>query len=202
MKKSIIAGAGAAAFGLAVIPFAGVSASTQTITITDTIQPTVSTACEFTRTGEAYSTAQTGVSNVAWSDATGTNTGTYSATITPGSLAILGTSEFTGYCNATNGFSVTVAAPNLTKGEDTIQLSTAQLSAGDEGYTVYRTTGTAAYLANGGTLMSANAATTSTSAVTASVQYTVGTATTTEAGTYSGNVVYTFSYDDPNVSGS
>ena len=47
MKKSLIAGAGIAALGLAVVPFAGVFAADPTVSVTDTVKVTVNEACTF-----------------------------------------------------------------------------------------------------------------------------------------------------------
>lgn len=225
MKKSLAIGATSAV--LAAMPIVGVFATSQTVTVTDTLQATISTACVFKRYGEAGASGQGAAANVtpAWDgpvaaadpgdndDDITTNPKVYhkySATFMPGDDIELGTSHFTGYCNDEGGFTVTVATPALSNGavspatELTLPFLTASPStSASEGYAIVKdATGTPAQFTNtsGDTVfMSSNTATDSSSAVTETATYTVYTLSTTKSGTYTGNVVYTFTYDDPTV---
>lgn len=204
MKKTIVAGA--AGIALAVMPAVGAFATTQTVPITDTLSATITSACTFVRYGEAGAAGQTGVeTSPAWSGATSgaadMATGTYSATFKPGSDVELGTSHFTGYCNDEHGFTVTVATPALSNGAatpSTLPFLTSAPSATSEGYVIFKDASTQFTNTGSDTVfMSASGPTDSSSAVSADAIYTVYTNTNTKSGTYTGNVVYTFTYDDP-----
>ena len=207
MNKKITLGA--ASIALAAMPVAGVFAAQQTSTITDTLNARVLSACEFTRVGVAGSSSQVdttaGEVAPAWDGPTTASpalTGkTYSATIRPSTDVELGTSTFTGYCNDAAGFSVTVATPNLSDGgSNTIAFSgTAPDGTTGEGWTLEKDKGesTAALItATGATFMGKNTPTDAANPVTATATYKVYTKSTTKSGTYSGDVVYTFTYND------
>lgn len=212
MKKTLIAGAASAV--LAAMPVLGVFATSQTQSITDTLTVNLPTACTFVRYGVAGAASQTGVTvDPTWtdggdpatagpsSDATAnTSTYIYAATLTAGNSVELGTSHFKAYCNAPDGFDVTVATPNLSDGTNSINYSASTPAANTAGWTLalgdaslYDSTAASAKF------MTAATATISTSPVTETATYTVYTADNTPSGTYTGNVVYTFTYDDPNA---
>ena len=94
MKKSLIAGAGIAALGFAVVPFAGVFAADPTVSITDTVKVTVNEACTFSAGGASL---------------------TPSATIDAGSETTFDDAkhEFTIKCNS-KSYAVTATASDLT----------------------------------------------------------------------------------------
>lgn len=201
MNKKITLGA--ASIALAAMPVAGVFAAQQTSTITDTLNAKVLSACEFTRTGVAGSTVvDTTVGEIAPSwDGPSAGTGhTYSATIKPSTDVELGTSTFTGYCNDAAGFTVTVVTPSLVDGTKSIAFAGATNPGAGEGWTLTRALdGSAAALfanATGDTFMNASAPTDAATAKTATATYTVYTSSTTKSGNYSGDVVYTFTYNE------
>lgn len=220
MKKTLTIGA--ASVALAAMPIVGVFAAPQTVEITDTLSATVTSACVFERYGAAGAGSQTDVtSGPAWdgpttaatadNDDTATPTvppyHTYSATLKPGADVELGTSYFSGYCNDENGFSVTVTAPDLSNGATTPSylsfLTTTPSATMSEGYTIMRgNDGSPVQFTNqtGDTVfMGSSGPTDSSNAVTETATYNVYTLSTTKAGTYTGNVVYTFTYEDPTV---
>lgn len=215
MKKTITIGA--ASLALAAMPIVGVFATTQTSTVTDVLSATISSACTFLRYGAAG--AATTDATPAWTGPTTSATAdndataspavppyhTYSATFKPGMDVELGTSTFTGYCNDAAGFTVTVVTPDLataTTPAKTLPFLTAAPSATtSEGWTLVKDkAGTPTQFTNltGDTeFMKATGPTDSSNAVTETATYTVYTKTDTKSGTYTGNVVYTFTYDDP-----
>ncbi|MBR3324193.1 hypothetical protein IKG24_01475 [Candidatus Saccharibacteria bacterium] len=218
MKKTLTIGA--ASIALAAMPIVGVFAAQQTVTVTDTLQATITSACVFERYGESGAASQTDVTTgPAWNGPTTAGTADnddtanpavppyhkYSATLKPGADVELGTSHFSGYCNDENGFEVTVDTPALSNGATTPStlpfLSTAPAAATSEGYTITKGNGgTPAQFTNqtGDTVfMSSNAPTDESTAVTETATYNVYTISTTKAGTYTGNVTYTFTYEDP-----
>lgn len=196
MKKTLMAGA--ASLALAAMPVVGTFAAQQSVTITDTLQVTITTACTFVRYGAAGA-SQTDVNpGPNWSGTTtadgDTVTGTYSATVKPSADVELGTSTFTAFCNAADGYNVTVSTPNLTNsvsGGGTIDFTSTEPTSSEQGWTL--TKGNSLF--SSGSFMSSNTATTAAQHETAT--YTVYTSATTRAGTYTGNVVYTFTYNDP-----
>lgn len=218
MKKSLIAGA--ASITLAAMPVVGVFATSQTVTVTDTLQATITSACVFKRYGEAGADGQTDVTtNPAWTGPSTSATAddnsaitppayhTYSATFRPSADVELGTSYFSGYCNDENGFEVTVETPALSNGATTPSTLPFVASTPDttstQGWTLVKDkAGTPTQFTNTGNdtvFMSSNEATNESTAVTETATYTVYTTSSTKAGTYTGNVVYTFTYDDPTV---
>ena len=205
MKKSLIVGS--ASLALAAMPVVGVFATAQTETITDTLEVKVQTACEFVRYGVKGATEQTGVAvDPSWDGedtAPGDQvTGKYSVTIIPGADPELGTSHFTAFCNATNGYTVTVATPALvstSSSSDTIPFSGTTVDAtSGQGWTLTKN-GTTQITATGATFMSNGSATYESSPDEATATYKVYTNSTVKAGVYTGDVVYTFTYDDPTL---
>lgn len=213
MKKTLIAGA--ASLALAAMPVLGVFADTDPTgtTVTDNLEVTIQAACSFLRYGEAGAANQTDVTGPAWSGPSTAATADndrlytardhkYSATLLPGVDVELGTSHFIAYCNVPNGFTVTAATPNLaTTGGDTINYSGTAVATGGEGWTITKSDNSLFNNATPGTtaFMSAATSTEKTNPVTEDAKYNVYTSTTTEAGTYTGQVVYTFTYTDPTL---
>ena len=221
MKKNIAIGA--ASLALAATPVVGVFATTQTSVVTDVLSATISSACTFLRYGAAGDAAQvdttTGDVAPAWTGPTTAGTAdndttaspavppyhTYSATFKPGMDVELGTSTFTGYCNDAAGFTVTVVTPDLATATSPAKtlpfITTAPSTTTSEGWTLFKDkAGTPTQFTNqtGDTdFMKATGPTDSSNAVTETATYTVYTKTDTKSGTYTGNVVYTFTYDDP-----
>ena len=213
MNKKIIIGVASAA--LAVMPAVGAfAATTRTVTVTDTLSATISSACTFLRYGTAGAGTQTDVTTgPSWSGPTTAGTAdndaaitsgdpyhTYSATLKPTADVELGTSSFIGYCNATGGFEVTVVTPNLaTAASDTINFSTTAPNATTgQGWTLAKSGGTLFTNAGSDTkFMSSNASTDASAPVTETATYKVYTNSTTKSGTYKGDVIYTFTYEDP-----
>ena len=208
MKKTLAVGA--ASVALAAMPIVGAFATSTSTTIVDSLSAKINSACVFTRTsataGAASQVSETGEVAPAWTAGTGT-AGTYSATFNPGKDIELGTSNFSGYCNDVAGFTVTVTTPALSTGgasPNTLPFLTATPSTStSEGYAITKNKGVVSPDPNpesqyiSGNFMSASAPTDSTSAVTATATYTVYTTSTTKSGTYTGDVTYTFTYDDP-----
>lgn len=208
MKKTLAIGA--ASVALAAMPIVGVFAGTQTSTIGDTLSATITTACTFLRYGTAGAAGQTGVTTgPSWDGTTSAAaadaaTHVYSATLNPTADVELGTSSFKAYCNAPSGFNVTVSTPDLSTGgstPNTIPFSTTTPNAtSGEGWTLAKHDGT--LFTNTGAdvnFMSASAPTDSSTAVTETATYTVYTKSDTKSGTYTSDVVYTFTYEDPNT---
>ena len=175
MKKSLIAGAGIAALGLAVVPFAGVNAAT-----TDNIQVTVDESCTFSAGGTGISATDT---------------------LNPGgetTFSTAGTHQFTVKCNS-KSYTVTAVASDLaydgtaptTHGTISYVDSTKYQKTGTDGnWTATLTSGDtdAKISKTSSTIKSATAATAGDSFSVAYKAY-VGTAQT--AGTYKGTVTYT-----------
>ena len=209
MKKLAIAGASVA---LAAMPIVGVFAE-DTRTATDTLNVTVNDTC--TISTDSYGSGATGNQ---WGSATGT-AGTDTAVSNTWTLAINNNEVATSpvhtmaiKCNKTSGWTLkaqNAAALSTSYGggatEDTIAYSTSAAQ-GVEGYyvNVAATSGSDAdaQISNtnvsGGKMIDLNAAAGtiyskngSTATASLDVSYTVGTSTTTEAGTYTGDVVYT-----------
>ncbi len=109
MKKALIAGAGVAALGMAVLPMAGVfAASTDDTVITDTLSVTVEATCTFS-TKTAYNTS----TQTATSDGNVSDTA-YAATVLNGAIASFNNSsshKFGVVCNNSKGWTVTATDP-------------------------------------------------------------------------------------------
>lgn len=212
MKKTLIAGA--ASLALAAMPVLGAFADTDPTgtTVTDNLEVTIQAACSFLRYGEAGAGSQTDVTTgPAWAGPTTAATADndrlytardhkYSATLLPGADVELGTSHFTAYCNVPTGFSVTVNTPSLVSGSNSIAYSgSAVNTTSGQGWTLTKGSTLFDNTAGNAVFMSAATSTDENSAVTADATYNVYTKTDTPAGTYTGQVVYTFTYTDPTI---
>ncbi len=181
MKKSLIAGAGVVALGLAVVPFAGVFAADDPtpVTVTDDITVTVNQGCSFSAGGTALSPA---------------------ATVDAGKAADFGsnkTHSFTVKCN-TKSYSVTAQATDLTNTSATVHgtISYVASSAYDE--TTIGEDGEWTAVLTGGNASAAIGTTSSViksgnSTVTDgfSVEYKAYAGTAQNQGSYTGSVTYT-----------
>ena len=206
MKKSIIAGASVLALAGAVMPMAGVFAA-DTRTVTDNLSVTIPDTC--TVKTSTYGTGATGnqwgtQSGTAGSDAAISNT--WELTIANDATATSPAHTIGIVCNKSNGWTLKAqnddklyTGENKTGDEIAYSKDAAQ---GTEGYYVNVTNGVDGNIStttvDNGKMndLSAEAATIfskggSTATASVNVSYTVGTSTTTEAGTYTGKVVYT-----------
>ena len=186
MKKSLIAGAGIAALGLAVVPFAGVFAATTPVEVKDTVTLTVSESCTFSVGGSAIAP---------------------SATVGAGEAANFGdsaTHAFTIKCNS-NKYEVTAEATDLTlqdapaglahttisyTGNSAYDAAAAATTKGDDGvWTAALTNGDsdAAISKTSSTIKSGKATTTDNFSVT----YKALAGAAQNQGTYKGTVTYT-----------
>ncbi len=183
MKKSLIAGAGVAALGLAVVPFAGVFAADDPtpVTVTDNITVTVNQGCSFSAGGTALSP---------------------SATVNAGAVANFGDNKahsFTIKCN-TKSYSVTAQATDLTNMSATEHGTISYTTNGDYTDSV-KAIGTdgkwTAVLTNGktdaaiGTTESTIKSGYSTDTDNFSVEYKAYAGTAQNQGSYTGSVTYT-----------
>ena len=115
MKKSIIA-AGAASVALAAMPIVGVFAADGTLTQTDTVVVTVSSACSLATSGDSVTP----------------DASTYTATIANGgyNTAIAG-STFTITCNDTGGWKLNAIGAGTANGDGTKMDSSTNVDADD-----------------------------------------------------------------------
>lgn len=204
MKKLAIA---ASSVALAAMPVVGVFAA-DTRTVTDTLNVTIADTCTV-----KTSTYGTGATGNQWGTQTGTAgtdasiSNTWTLAIANGAVATSPAHTIAIMCNKTNGWTLkaqnaAALSTNDTRNpQDTIAYSTSA-DEGVEGYYVNvanAVDGTISTdnVTNGkmndlntaaGIIFSKNG---STATASVDVSYTVGTSTTTEAGTYTGNVVYT-----------
>lgn len=204
MKKTLTIGA--ASLALAAMPVVGAFAvDASGTTVTDTLEVKIAIACSFLRYGTAGASGQTDVTTgpnwngtttagTADNDTTG-SAHKYSASLLPGADVELGTSHFTAYCNAPSGFDVTVTTPDLENGSYSIDYSGTTISSG-AGWTLTKD-GTIFSNTSGAKFMTSSTATDANNAVTATATYNVYTDSTTAAGTYTGDVIYEFTYTDP-----
>ncbi len=201
MKKSLIAGAGIAALGLAVVPFAGVFADIRTMT--DTINVTVNPECTFSKASDSDTPSAHG----------------YSKTLAANSeVTTVGTTTMVVKCNDATGYKVSVNSDDKKPGDlvgpaksgtgnETIPFATGALTKGTAGWnaattatTVSGTTKTeTAYLSAGATVLSSNTMTPA-AGDTATIKYDVATSTNQAAGTYTGSITYTLTPNDANFS--
>lgn len=210
MKKLAIV---ASSVALAAMPVVGVFA-TDTRTVTDTLDVTVNDTCTMTNNYVAGSTGN------AWGTKTTDETGTYFADANTWTATLNNSDAKTSpvhtlaiTCNKTSGWTLkakNAAALSTSYGgtatEDTIGYSTSA-QAGTEGYYVgiAKTAGSDAdaelnnvsngkmsdqseAIGAGGTIFSKEG---STATASLDITYTVATSATTEAGNYTGDVVYT-----------
>ncbi len=184
MKKSLIAGAGIAALGLAVVPFAGVFAAGPDDTITDNISVTVNSTCTFDKTGGSSRT-------VTFDDMTVGQQKT-------------ATSSLKVVCNNVSGYTVNGEFTDLTNNvptsgtKDTMSFKDAKVAAAGDGKwsatitpTIGGTKGTAVNATSGEKIFESNTYTQTLTGDTASIIYTIGTRDNQTAGTYTGTATYT-----------
>ncbi len=208
MKKSLIAGAGVAALGLAVVPFAGVFAATPlTATMTDNLNITVEPTCLFTQSKNAGTTG--------W-EADGGNTYTKTLGINQ-VIDEVGTTNMRVICNDAKGYTVTATEITDLTGPETVTAGTyskipfasAAVAAGTSSWSAYRSNssidgtsdGKSFYIAKTGennTILSSTKTTNSTidsdgkvAGDTVDIKYGVGTSASQAAGTYTGHITYT-----------
>ena len=173
MKKSLIAGAGVAAFAFAAMPLDGVFAVTE---ITDTLSVQVASSCELgsdnsgNTAGQAYT-------------AENKNPGTLVTWSTQHTVLDIN-------CNNTAGYKITPTFTGLTanSGADSINYSTSTVAAAGSGtWTAYYKLGTA-----GTKTAFPTTAITGTSTMTDyyTIDYEVGIGTDQAAGTYTGSAKY------------
>lgn len=204
MKKLAIA---ASSVALAAMPVVGVFA-VDTRSVTDTLNVTIADTC--TVSTSTYATGETGNQ---WGTQTGT-AGTDAAISNTWTLAIANNATATSpahtiaiMCNKTSGWTLkaqndaNLSTNDSRATQDTIAYSQ-NAAAGTEGYYVSVSNGVDGTISTdnvpsgkmndlstaSGIIFSKSG---STATASVDVSYTVGTSTTTEAGTYIGNVVYT-----------
>ena len=192
MKKSLIAGAGVAAFAFAAFPFALASATQQSVK--DNLNVTISETCSLTRVGQAAATGAV-ITASQWSGATGSTEGTYTVTMIAGKAAQIGTSTLTTICNDTTaGYSVSAAFTGLAdNASHTIAYDGS--AAATDGASRWNIT-------NNGSLVTASEGTgviyantkVPTSGTTNTIVYNVSTSTDQAAGAYEGSATYTLTY--------
>ncbi len=172
MKKSLIAGAGIAALGLAVVPFAGVFAA-DTTTMTDTIKVTIGSTCTFD--GEA--------------------THTYTKAMEADALETVGTTTMVVKCNNAKGYAVTGNFTDLQgpaksgSGYETITYADTAATAGSGTWNAVVGTSTIA----GKTSSTITSKTTMSAAAgdSTTITYKAGTTNNQAEGTYTGTATYT-----------
>ena len=213
MKKSLIAGAGIAALGLAVVPFAGVFAedSSLTATVTDNLNITVEPTCLFTQSANAGASGWEADSGNTYTKALGINQ----------QIDEVETTHMRVICNDAKGYKVTASEiTDLTGPETTsttgtnatnatIPFGTKAVTAGTSSWTAYRsnsliggiTDGKSFYITKTGddnTVLSSTKPTNSTidtnkkvAGDTVDIKYSVATSASQAAGTYTGHITYT-----------
>ena len=183
MKKSLIAGAGIAALGLAVVPFAGVFAATTDVTdMTDKLTVNVDPTCTFSE----YTDGDTPYAH------------TKTATMSPDKLATVGTTNMKIVCNNVEGYEVKGVFTNLvnnipTNGtKDSITYKAGAVAAGDGAWSatvtpvINGTTQAAVNPANGSVIFESSTTTKTTTGDTAAITYNVGTRDNQAEGIYKG----------------
>ena len=174
MKKSLIAGAGIAALGLAVVPFAGVFAA-DTMSMEDTINVTIADACTFDAASHSYT-----------------------KDMTANTTADIGTTTMKVTCNNYSGYEVTGKYTALAgNGTNKISFGESAPTAGVSSWAanaIVTVDGgspvAAAYLKNNGAVMS-NIRQTVEAGDTAVITYKAATSNNIAAGTYTGTATYT-----------
>lgn len=208
MKKMLIA-TGVASLAVAAMPVVGVfAAGTDTRTVTDTLNVTVNDTCTMSNTyvagseGNAWGTKATDTTGTYYADSN-----TWTLTIDNNATATSPAHTIAITCNKTNGWTLkaqnaaSLSTNDSRNPQDTIAYNTSAAQ-GVEGYYVNVTDAVDGTISTdnvtGGKMNDLNAAAntifskgSSTATASVKVSYTVGTSTTTEAGTYTGDVVYT-----------
>ena len=195
MKKSLIA-TGAASLALAAMPMAGVFA--QDLSVTDTIQITVNSACtidETTTDTDGLDTKDTTyaatVANGAQADFSGTHSGNHAFHVScnaPGGWSFSATpTDLTGYTasnkSTTNSDSIAFVTPTSYTHTGTSGQWTAEIASTGQTVTQPTAAGTATTVINAQNAQAANVEITST--------YSAYVGTETSAGFYEGTIAYT-----------
>ena len=174
MKKTLIAGAGVAAFAMAALPFTGVFATQaeDPAEITDTLTVNVNGTCTFTRSN---------------------GTGAYTQTMAANALnSSFGTSTFTSGCNNGTGYAVTADFTDLEHetGDGTaIEYDDQTPVAGSGSWVAYSSTDST-NIGNNGTAFETNAADPA-GGSSFTVVYKVATHPVQAQGSYEGTATYT-----------
>ena len=192
MKKSLIAGAGIAALGLAVVPFAGVFAATTPVTVADTVKLTVAESCTFSASGTgitptaasvaAGSVASFDVSTHAFKIKCNSNKYEVSAVATDLELQNKPTGATHTTISYTDNTAYNSAVAATEKADDGVW--TAVLTGGDTNKTIGKTEST---VIKSGTATTTDAF---------SVEYKALTGAAQTQGTYQGTVTYTLTGKD------
>ncbi len=198
MKKSLIAGAGIAALGLAVVPFAGVFAKDGDITkMTDSFTVNVNPTCSFNTDSHAYEATMEVNSKLANSKQTTMNV----------------------KCNDTAGYQVTVtevkdldltSTVTTTDGNGNIPFKTAAVTAGTAGWNAYKIVGsTTTYFATAdlatasgvsSTVMESDKMT-PTDGDSVTINYDIATSQNQAQGSYKGSITYTLTAKTTSTNG-
>ncbi len=171
MKKSLIAGAGIAALGLAVVPFAGVFAADIT-TMTDTINVTVGEACTFDAASHPYTKP-----------------------MTANKVDTIGETTMTVVCNNAKGYSVKgtftdLTGPAKSSGNEMITYGAdAAVTAGDGKWNATVGSATSPLAKDSATVTSKTTMSAADGDLT-KITYKVGTTNNQAAGTYTGTATY------------
>ena len=198
MKKSLIAGAGVAAFAMAAVPFAGVfAAASNPSNLVDTLNVTIEDSCTWTR---ALTTADQNVTIGTGTAATATASRTMTA---DQSIAAFAVSTINAKCNNTKGYKITGTFDDLVgqvSSSDTTKLSNnekiayggaAELASGTW---IAKLGSSTTGLASGtsGNVASTTASDNMTSGSEYVITYGVATAAAQPAGYYTGSATYVF----------
>ena len=174
MKKSLIAGAGIVALGLAVVPFAGVFAADIT-TMTDTINVTVADVCTFDAASHSYTKA-----------------------FTANKVDTIGATTMKVTCNNAKGYIVKgnftdLTGPAKSSGNETITYGAdAAVAAGDGKWNA--TVGSATSpLAKTSATVTSKTTMSAAGGDSTTITYKAGTTDNQAAGTYTGTATYTLS---------
>ena len=200
MKKSLIAGAGALALGMAVIPAAGVfAAAADPSNFVDTLKLTINDSCTWTRTLASTDT------NVTIDPSGGTAASSAASRTVTADQTYTGfaTSTINAKCNNTKGYKITGTFTDLTGYTDnnkTTALSNAEkISYGGEsalaaGTWIAKLGSASVGLASGtsGNVASTTASDDMTAGSTYTLTYDIQTAAAQAAGYYEGTATYVF----------
>ena len=197
MKKSLIAGAGIAALGLAVVPFAGVfAANPLTATMTDNLTVNVDPTCVFT---EATAAPWTSIDKHDYQ----------AVDMTMNDLKEgIATTNMKVVCNDAKGYKVTVTAATDLVGPETatagtynkISFTSGNIAAGTSaGWQAERTTSSldtkdynlSSVAGDSNNTVLAKDSATAGAGDTATIKYNVATSENQAAGTYKGSITYT-----------
>ncbi len=196
MKKSLIAGAGIAALGLAVVPFAGVFAADIT-TMTDTINVAVGEACTFDTNSNSHGASMAVDSKLTDPKKTSMNV----------------------KCNNTAGYQVTVtnttdldlgSTTGTTEGNGSIPFTTGTVAAGTAGWNAYKTVNsTTTYFATAESATASGVSNivmesnqmTPTEGDSVDINYDIATSKNQAQGSYTGSITYTLTAKNTDTTG-